>query len=173
MRALLSAGLALLLVAGASPSASGAAPPRRDVRIAAGVLTLDAAGRVGVPLRCAARAATARCRGRITLNGATGPQGPAGPPAAPQRVAGSTTTVNSLAAGGRLTFSVDCPAGRLAMGGGGRIVPAASNTAEGHRLQLQASFPLDTDTWQIGVVAIAGIDNASRAFQVTPYVICT
>jgi hypothetical protein len=91
----------------------------------------------------------------------------------PQRVAGTVQNVTSLAAGGRLTFNVDCPAGKALLGGGGRVVPASTNTAEGYRLMLQASFPLDADTWQVGVVAIAAIDNASRAFQVTPYAICT
>ncbi len=38
---------------------------------------------------------------------------------------------------------------------------------------LQASFPLDSNTWQIGVLAVAPIDSASRAFQVTTYAICT
>jgi hypothetical protein len=104
--------------------------------------------------------------------GTTGPQGPAGPAATPQRVPGATTTVTSLATGARLTFNVDCPAGHLAMGGGGRIVPAPSNNSEGQRTVLQASFPLDADTWQVGVVATATIDSAARAFQVTPYVIC-
>jgi hypothetical protein len=80
--------------------------------------------------------------------------------------------VSSLAVGARLTFTVDCPAGHLAMGGGGRIVPAPSNNGEGHRMVLQGSFPLDADTWQIGVVAVATIDSGLRAFQVTPYVIC-
>jgi hypothetical protein len=91
----------------------------------------------------------------------------------PQRVAGTQTTVSSLAAGGRLTFTVDCPAGRLAMGGGGRVVPAPPNSSDGYRMLLQSSFPLDTDTWQIGVIATAPIDGPTHAFQVTPYAICT
>ena len=91
----------------------------------------------------------------------------------PQRITGTVTTVNSLATNGRQTYMVDCPAGKLLLGGGGRVVPAPTNTSEGHRLTLQFSFPLDADTWQIGVVANATIDSAARAFQVTPYAICT
>jgi hypothetical protein len=91
----------------------------------------------------------------------------------PQRVSGTVTTVSSLAAGARQTLNVDCPSGKLALGGGARIVPATTNTAEQQRLLLQSSFPLDTDTWQVQVVAISAVDNANRSFQVTPYVICT
>jgi hypothetical protein len=81
-------------------------------------------------------------------------------------------TVNNLAAGARQTYTVDCPSGRLAMGGGANVAPGPSNTANHSRLVLQASYPLDADTWQIAVVTSAGVSGNSQAFQVTPYVIC-
>jgi hypothetical protein len=59
---------ALLLGSGVA-----AAQSNRDIAIAGDVLTLDAAGRVGVELRCAPDAARPRCRGVLRIIGAERP----------------------------------------------------------------------------------------------------
>ena len=72
----------------------------------------------------------------------------------------------------RISFTVDCPSGRAAMGGGAQIAPAAANTGAHNRLVLQSSFPADADTWQVTALATVAITSAAQSFVVTPYVIC-
>jgi hypothetical protein len=79
--------------------------------------------------------------------------------------------VNSAAAAAadtRVTANVSCPAGKVLLGGGGRVT--TNDTAR--KVSIQESYPSSTTTW-----TVVGVVQTTLAFgrtmTVTPYAICS
>jgi hypothetical protein len=76
----------------------------------------------------------------------------------------------NAAVGTTVVATVNCPAGKLLLGGGGTVT--TSNGANVQRVMLQSSAPLDADTWRVvGVVLTALTGNQTMTVQ--PIAICT
>ena len=71
----------------------------------------------------------------------------------------------ALAIGALVTATATCAAGKVALGGGGRIT--VSGIGE---VSMRSSYPSATDTWTVvGVVTATLLSTAT----VTPYVLCS
>jgi hypothetical protein len=98
--------------------------------------------------------------------GAVGPAGPTGP-AGPAGTVGGTfeirTLVSSFNSTSPKTVTVDCPAGKRVLGGGGLTSIGNGDVA------LYESRPVDSDTWQ---VSAAENTNLSSGWTLTGYATC-
>ena len=66
--------------------------------------------------------------------------------------------------------TVDCPAGKLLLGGGGTVT--TSNGASLNRVAVQASAPLDADTWRVVGIVLTTL-TGSQTMTVQAKAICT
>jgi hypothetical protein len=76
------------------------------------------------------------------------------------------TSTTAPAIGTLLTATATCAAGKVALGGGGRIT--VSGLGEG-AVSMRSSYPSATDTWTVVGVVTALLSTAT----VTPYVLCS
>ncbi|MHB1584818.1 MAG: hypothetical protein ACYC0E_13820 [Acidimicrobiales bacterium] len=102
--------------------------------------------------------------------GATGPAGPAGTIKA-TTVVSPTTDVSgpNPAVGAVVVADTSCPAKEILLGGGGRV--SAPGVVADRNVEIRASFPLNSTTWQV-VGEVTGALGAGRSMTLKPYVIC-
>jgi len=74
-----------------------------------------------------------------------------------------------VSTGTLVTATVTCPAGKVALGGGGRIT-VSGGLAEAS-VALRSSYPSATDTWT--AVAVVTVGSLLGTTTVTPYVLCS
>jgi hypothetical protein len=79
------------------------------------------------------------------------------------------TSAIGVGAGTLVTATVSCAAGKVALGGGGRIT-VASGLAEAS-VAMRSSYPSAANTWT--VVAIVTVSLLGTSTTVTPYVLCS
>ena len=96
--------------------------------------------------------------------GPAGPEGPAGPQGAPGlaglEIVSSTSPASSNP--GRMV-QASCPAGKVVVGGGGRVAFGESDVA------LDESFPVDANTWRVLAYEL----NATAAvWTLTAHAVC-
>ena len=72
-------------------------------------------------------------------------------------------------AGTLVTATATCPAGKVALGGGGQIT-VSSGLAEAF-VALRSSYPSATNTWTAVAVVTGALPSATTT--VTPYVLCS
>ena len=102
-------------------------------------------------------------KGDTGATGPRGPQGPAGPGMTGYEIVEERVVVNILASN---HVSVDCPAGKVVVGGGAR---SGANYDEGYAdMNILDSFPVDQDTW----FARAYYGGAYLHMNLTAYAIC-
>lgn len=80
------------------------------------------------------------------------------------------TSANGVGAGTLVTATATCAAGKVALGGGGRIT-VSSALAESS-VSMRSSYPSATDTWTAVAVISVGLPVLTSA-TVTPYVLCS
>lgn len=108
--------------------------------------------------------------------GATGPKGATGP-AGPAGTIKGTTIVSPTAdisgpnpgVGAVVVADTSCPAREILLGGGGRV--SAPGVVADRNVEIRASFPLNSTTWQV-VGEVTGPLGAGRSMSLRPYVIC-
>lgn len=103
--------------------------------------------------------------------GEPGPQGPQGVPGPQGPSAGAgreVVTVGGSVAAGAATgvTGATCPAGKVAIAGGGQANYLPGNEA----IVLRSSFPQDNDSWSVTYTRIAGAVGPAVAFDA--YVVC-
>ena len=69
-----------------------------------------------------------------------------------------------------MTATVSCAAGKVALGGGGRIT-VSSGLAEAF-VSLRSSYPSATDTWTAVAVVTVALPLLTTT-TITPYVLCS
>jgi hypothetical protein len=69
-----------------------------------------------------------------------------------------------------VTATVNCPTGKLLLGGGGTVT--TNNGANLQRVAVQASAPLDADTWRVLGVVAATL-TGGQTMTVQAIAICT
>jgi hypothetical protein len=79
------------------------------------------------------------------------------------------TSAIGVGVGTLVTATVSCAAGKVALGGGGRIT-VASSLAEAS-VAMRSSYPSAANTWT--VVAIVTVTLVGTSTTVTPYVLCS
>jgi hypothetical protein len=86
-------------------------------------------------------------------------------------VTGTPVTSSAGAAAGTLvTAAVSCAAGKVALGGGGRIT-VSSGAAEAF-VAMRSSYPSAVDTWTVVAVVTVTLPLL-QSTTVTPYVLCS
>jgi hypothetical protein len=102
--------------------------------------------------------------------GQTGPTGPAGSPGISGRevVQATTTTAANPASGTSVAASVNCPAGKVPLGGGVSVTPTSGANAT--RITLRSSVPNATG-WQATAVTTAPFTGGTAA-AVTAFAVC-
>jgi hypothetical protein len=102
--------------------------------------------------------------------GQTGPTGPAGSPGVSGRevVQATTTTAANPASGTSVAASVNCPAGKVPLGGGVSVTPTSGANAT--RITLRSSVPTATG-WQATAVTTAPFTGGTAA-AVTAFAVC-
>ena len=113
---------------------------------------------------------TGKCKGSETraslsqfiLKGPQGDTGPTGPDAVLGRVTAYTSTDITIHAGEVLTFTQECPAGQVSVGGG--CITSNRNAS------LLASYPYDSSpqAWKCTYTSITG----NTTTTITPLVVC-
>ncbi|MGN6217101.1 MAG: hypothetical protein ACTHN7_09130 [Solirubrobacterales bacterium] len=67
-----------------------------------------------------------------------------------------------------MSATASCPAGKILLGGGGRVVKAGINSP----LALVESYPSASNTWKVvGTNTVAG--GSGEKFTVQAYVVCS
>ena len=80
------------------------------------------------------------------------------------------TSANGVGAGTLVTANVSCAAGKVALGGGGRIT-VSSGLVEAS-VAMRSSYPSATNTWTVvAIVTVLLLPGTSTT--VTPYVLCS
>jgi hypothetical protein len=82
----------------------------------------------------------------------------------------AVTSTFGAPAGTTVTGTVDCPAGRVLLGGG--ATATTNQTSNSARFALQSSAPVDADTWR-GIAVVTTTLAGGQAVTVRPYAICT
>lgn len=102
--------------------------------------------------------------------GSQGPQGDPGPADSDVRPAVSTTSAANASAGTTVSATVNCPAGKKILGGGGKA--DASSAGQVRRVVLLESYPSGASSWTAAVIVITNLTAGTTA-RVTAYAICT
>jgi hypothetical protein len=80
------------------------------------------------------------------------------------------TSANGVIAGTLVTATATCAAGKVALGGGGRIT-VSSGLVEAS-VSMRSSYPSAAGTWTVVAVVNAAL-LAGTSTTVTPYVLCS
>ena len=80
------------------------------------------------------------------------------------------TSSNAALAGTLVTATATCAAGKVALGGGGRVT-VSNPLAEGF-VAMRSSYPSAAGTWTAVAVVTASLPLLTSA-TVTPYVLCS
>lgn len=115
-------------------------------------------------------------RGATGATGAQGPRGLTGP-AGPAGTIAATTVVSPTAdvsgpnpgVGAVVVADTSCPGTDVLLGGGGRV--SAPGVVGDRNVEIRASFPLNTKTWQV-VGEVTGPLPSGGSMTLKPYVIC-
>lgn len=115
-------------------------------------------------------------RGPAGTTGVPGPKGATGP-AGPAGTIKATTIVSPTAdisgpdpgVGAVVVADTSCPSSEVLLGGGGRV--SAPGLVGDRNVEIRASFPLNTRTWQV-VGEVTGPLGAGNSMTLRPYVIC-
>lgn len=115
-------------------------------------------------------------RGPTGAMGPTGPRGAAGP-AGPAGTVKKTSIVSPTAdlsgpnpaVGAVVVADTSCPTSEVLLGGGGRV--SAPGVLADRNVEIRASFPLNSTTWQV-VGEVTGPLGAGKSMSLRPYVIC-
>jgi hypothetical protein len=81
----------------------------------------------------------------------------------------NTQNIGALAQNNTATVTATCPTGTVLLGGGGNVVPNATNN-DVARTQMKASFPSANNVWTVRVQASGGAVAAGGTM--TAYAIC-
>jgi hypothetical protein len=80
------------------------------------------------------------------------------------------TSANGVGAGTLVTATATCAAGKVALGGGGRIT--VSNGLAEASVSMRSSYPSAKDTWAAVAVVTVTLPLVT-SLTVTPYVLCS
>jgi hypothetical protein len=80
------------------------------------------------------------------------------------------TSANGVGAGTLVTATATCAAGKVALGGGGRIT-VSSSLAE-PSVSMRSSYPSATNAWTVVAIVNATLLPGTST-TVTPYVLCS
>jgi hypothetical protein len=105
--------------------------------------------------------------------GPQGPQGPAGGGGSTSFAVRSTNATGQQVSNyGVMTYSRDCDPGEVVVSGGGYLrneTEAGTNDDFTGSIFMQASYPLDGDTWR---TVFTNSQNTTINFNVTYYAVC-
>jgi hypothetical protein len=82
----------------------------------------------------------------------------------------AVTSAFGAAAGTTVTGTVDCPTGKLLLGGG--ATATTNQTGNASRFALQTSAPVDADTWR-GIAVVTTTLSGGQTVTICPSAICT